>query len=64
MRRVKEMSRLAEELRLSMKESFIPTWLVTPNEGLGGISPIEALDRGENDRLWRTVFLLGSGMHT
>jgi len=62
LRRAKEMSRLAKQLKLSMKKSFIPTWLVTPNDGLGGISPVEALDRGENDRLWRTVFLLGSGM--
>jgi transcriptional regulator with XRE-family HTH domain len=60
-RRVKELRRLAEALERSMKKSYIPTWLVTPNEGLAGISPIEALDRGENDRLWRTVFYLGSG---
>jgi DNA-binding transcriptional regulator YiaG len=61
LRRVKEVSRLAEALERSMKKSYIPTWLVTPNEGLAGISPLEALDRGENDRLWRTVFYLGSG---
>jgi DNA-binding transcriptional regulator YiaG len=61
LRRVKELSRLAEALERSMKKSYIATWLVTPNEGLAGISPLEALDRGENDRLWRTVFYLGSG---
>jgi DNA-binding transcriptional regulator YiaG len=62
MRRVKEMSRLAEQLQGSMRKSFIPDWLVTPNEALGGISPVEALERGENDRLWRSVFFLGSGL--
>ena len=45
-----------------MKADFLPRWLVTPNEGLGGISPVEALERGESDRLWRAVFLLGSGL--
>jgi DNA-binding transcriptional regulator YiaG len=61
-RRVKEMGRLADELRRSMKAEYIPTWLQTPNESLGGLSPMEAMQRGEHDRLWRTVFLLGSGI--
>jgi DNA-binding transcriptional regulator YiaG len=61
-RRVKEMDRLAEELKKVMKQEFIPHWLVTPNDALGGISPIEAMARGENDRVWRSVFLLGSGI--
>lgn len=61
-RRVKEMGRLADELRKSMKLEYIPTWLQTPNESLGGLSPLEAMQRGEHDRLWRTVFLLGSGI--
>lgn len=62
LRRIIEMDRLAEALGRSMKKSYIPSWLVTPNEALGSISPVEALERGENDRLWRTVFFLGSGM--
>jgi DNA-binding XRE family transcriptional regulator len=62
LRRVTEMSRLAASLRSVMREEFVPRWLVTPNEGMGGISPVEALERGENDRLWRSVFLLGSGL--
>jgi transcriptional regulator with XRE-family HTH domain len=61
LRRVREMDRLADELRKSMREDFIPHWLVSPNEGLGGISPIEAMERGEGGRVWRSVFLLGSG---
>ncbi len=61
LRRIREMDRLADELRKSMREDFIPHWLVAPNEGLGGISPIEAMERGEGGRVWRSVFLLGSG---
>ncbi len=61
LRRLKEMDSLADELRKSMREEFIPHWLVHPNEALGGISPIEAMERGEGGRVWRSVFLLGSG---
>jgi DNA-binding XRE family transcriptional regulator len=62
LRRIREMDHLAEELRKSMREDFIPHWLVSPNEGLGGISPIEAMERGEAARVWRSVFLMGSGI--
>ena len=44
-----------------MREDFIPHWLVSPNDGLGGISPIEAMERGEGGRVCASVFLLGSG---
>jgi hypothetical protein len=56
------MRRLASALKRVMKPDFLPRWLATPNKGLGGISPVEALERGESDRLWRAVFLLGSGL--
>jgi transcriptional regulator with XRE-family HTH domain len=62
LRRIKEMNRLALELRKTMKGDFIPVWLVTPNQGLEGFSPVEVMGRGETDRLWRVVFLLGSGI--
>jgi transcriptional regulator with XRE-family HTH domain len=62
LRRLKELRRLAIALEKVMKSEFIPTWLVAPNEGMGGISPVEVMGRGENDRLWRAVFLLGSGI--
>jgi hypothetical protein len=62
LRRIREMERLDRALREVMVPSFIPTWLSSPNEGLGNLSPVEVLERGENDRLWRSVFLLGSGV--
>jgi DNA-binding transcriptional regulator YiaG len=61
-RRIRELERLADELQKSMRADFIPTWLVSANEGLGGLSPLEAMERGESDRVWRSVFLLGSGI--
>jgi len=64
LRRVKEMDRLRRALAEVMKPSFLPTWLTRPCEELGNLKPVEILERGELDRLWRLVFLLGSGMPT
>ena len=61
-RRIREMIRLAASLREVMRPGFVPQWLVRPNEGLGGLSPVQVLEHGETDRLWRAVFLLGSGL--
>jgi DNA-binding transcriptional regulator YiaG len=63
-RRVKEMQRLRDALADGLEPRFIPRWLNTPCEGLGCLKPVEVLERGEADRLWRTVFLIGSGMPT
>jgi DNA-binding transcriptional regulator YiaG len=62
LRRVKEMERLRGALAEGMREEFIPRWLEAPCEGLGGLKPVEVLERGEMDRLWRVVLLMGSGM--
>jgi DNA-binding transcriptional regulator YiaG len=62
LRRVKEMERLRGALAEGMREEFIPRWLETPCDGLGGLKPVEVLERGEADRLWRVVLLIGSGM--
>lgn len=64
LRRVKEMERLRASLAEGMREEYIPQWLETPCEGLGGLKPVEVLERGEADRLWRVVLLIGSGMPT
>jgi transcriptional regulator with XRE-family HTH domain len=63
-RRVLEMKRLHELLAEGMRPEFIARWLVSPCEGLGGLKPVEALERGEADRLWRAAHLIGSGMPT
>jgi len=56
------MERLRRALAEGMREEFIPQWLESPSEGLGGLKPVEVLERGETDRLWRVVLLIGSGM--
>ncbi len=64
LRRVKEMERLRAALADGMRQEFIGRWMETPCEGLGGLKPVEVLERGEADRLWRTVVMIGSGMPT
>ena len=64
LRRVKEMARLRAVLAEGLREEFIRQWLETPCEGLGGLKPVEVLERGEADRLWRVVLMIGSGMPT
>ena len=63
-RRIKEMKRLRDALADGIRPEFIPQWLDSPCAGLGGLKPVEVLERGETDRLWRTVLLIGSGMPT
>src|SRR4051794_22833501 len=63
-RRVLEMRRLHELLAGGMRPEFIARWLETPCEGLGGLKPVEVLERGETDRLWRVALLIDSGMPT
>ena len=64
LRRVKEMKRLRDALAEGMRKEFISQWLEASCEGLGGLKPVEVLERGETDRLWRVVLLIGSGMPT
>jgi hypothetical protein len=62
LRRVKEMERLRAALADGMREELIPRWLETQSDGLGGERPVEVLERGEADRLWRAVLMIASGM--
>jgi DNA-binding transcriptional regulator YiaG len=62
--RVMELKRLRDALADRIQGRYIAAWLENPCEGLGGARPVEILERGESDRLWRTVHLIGSGMPT
>lgn len=59
--RMREVQRLQHALSRVMKAEFIGEWLRTPNEAFTGLKPIEVVERGEMDRIWRMVFELESG---
>lgn len=59
--RMIELQRLQQGLAGIMRAGYIGTWLQKPNEGFGGLKPIEVIERGESDRLWRTIYWVASG---
>jgi DNA-binding XRE family transcriptional regulator len=59
--RLTEILRLQRALARVIKSDFVGTWLQTPNSAFGGLKPLEVVERGEVDRLWRMIFLLESG---
>lgn len=61
-RTIVEVGRLYAKLR----ESFatperLSAWLKTPNKAFEGCQPLQVIERGEIDRLWRMVYFLESG---
>lgn len=59
-----ELDRLRRALEGVLDSGAIPAWIDQPNAAFDGLKPLEVLERGEVDRLWRMVFLLESGAAT
>jgi hypothetical protein len=62
LRRIKELDRFRDRLAEVVATDAIPGWLDTPNDAFEGLKPIEVIERGEIDRLWRMIFYLESGV--
>lgn len=56
-----ELSRLTEGLLSVIRKESLSSWLDRPNEAFGGLKPIEAIERGEVDRLWKMIHQVGAG---
>ena len=61
LQRIKELQRLTEALQEFIPEDSLGTWLSTPNKAFGDQKPIEVIERGEIDRLWRMIYEVNSG---
>ncbi len=59
--RILETRRLEKALARVIKPSAIAAWLDEPNRAFRGLKPLEAIERGEVDRIWRMIFELESG---
>jgi DNA-binding transcriptional regulator YiaG len=59
--RMTELERLLSALGRIMNQDFIGEWLQTPNDAFDGLKPLEVIERGQIDRLWRMVHLVESG---
>lgn len=60
--RMTELERLQEGLATVIESAFIGEWLQTPNDSFDGLKPLEVVERGQIDRLWRMIYLLESGV--
>lgn len=56
-----EMDRLLDGLSRVMEPSQVGRWLKAPNPAFDGSTPLQVVERGEIDRIWRMLFDLESG---
>jgi DNA-binding XRE family transcriptional regulator len=62
LRTIIEVGRLYTKLRQSFDSGEqLATWLKTPNPAFGGSQPLQVIERGEIDRVWRMIYFLESG---
>lgn len=60
-RRVAEIDRLHAALAQIIDPAEIGRWLQTPNPAFNDLKPLELIERGQSDRLWRMIHQLESG---
>jgi hypothetical protein len=52
---------LVAELRSVIKPENLRTWWNQPVVNFGGSTPLQVLERGEADRLWRMIWEIREG---
>jgi transcriptional regulator with XRE-family HTH domain len=60
-RQLTEIARLQEALAKVMNAKVIGNWFLEPNPAFDGLKPLEAVERGEIDRIWVMIYELESG---
>lgn len=56
-----EMDRLLDGLSRVMQPAEVGRWLKQPNSAFDGSTPLQVVERGEIDRIWRMLYDLESG---
>jgi len=56
-----EMERLLDGLARVMEPVQVGRWLRSPNGAFDGSTPLQVVERGELDRIWRMLYDLESG---
>lgn len=56
-----EMDRLLDSLSRLMKPKDVGRWLKEPNSAFDGSTPVQVIERGQTDRIWRLLYFLESG---
>lgn len=60
-KRFREITRLFEALAKLVDVDAIGSWLNRANSALDGSTPLQVIERGETDRIWRIIWNLQSG---
>jgi transcriptional regulator with XRE-family HTH domain len=60
-RRLTELDRMFAALEKLVAKETIEPWLKEPNPAFAGSTPLQVIERGENDRIWRMIYELESG---
>ena len=55
-----EMDRLLDSLARLMRPKDVGRWLKEPNPALDGSTPVQVIERGQTDRIWRLLYFLES----
>jgi uncharacterized protein (DUF2384 family) len=59
--KLQEVTRLFDALADIIKSNTIAAWLQHPNKQFDGSTPLQIIERGESDRLWRMIWQLREG---
>ena len=53
---------MCDSLAELVQRSSIGRWLLTANDAFDRHKPLEIIERGEIDRIWRMIYFLQSGV--
>jgi len=56
-----EMDRLLDRLARLMQPRDVGRWLKEPNPAFDGSTPVQVIERGQMDRIWRMLYYAESG---
>ena len=59
--KIREVTRLFDALADIIQAKAIGPWLQRPNGHFDGSTPLQVIERGETDRLWRMIWQLRDG---
>jgi DNA-binding transcriptional regulator YiaG len=59
--KILEVTRLFDALADIIDKKVIGQWLQRPNQQFDGSTPLQVMERGETDRLWRMIWQLREG---
>ena len=59
--KIREVTRLFDALAELIKAKAIGPWLQQSNPAFDGSTPLQVIERGETDRLWRMIWTLREG---